>query len=44
VFLSVTLVAYEKIPLRVMGWSFLIEAFITLLWPAWFLLAGIPLP
>lgn len=44
VFLSVTLAAYEKISLRVMGWSFFIEAFITLLWPAWFLLAKIPLP
>ena len=44
VFLSVTLAAYGKIPLKVMGWSFLIQAFITLLWPAWFLLAEIPLP
>jgi hypothetical protein len=43
-FLSVTLVAYGKIPLKVMGWTFLIESFITLLVPAWFLLADIPLP
>ena len=38
------LLAYGKISIKVVGWTFLIEAFITLLYPAWFLLTKLPLP
>lgn len=43
-FWSVTGFTYGKIPARIVGYIFSIEAFITLLIPAWLLLAGITLP
>lgn len=43
-FLCTTLVAYEKASFRILGWTFLIEAFYTLWVPASLLIVGIPLP
>lgn len=43
-FWSVTLASHGKIGLKVVGWTFLIQAFYTLWIPAAILLLGIPLP
>ncbi len=43
-FWSVTLASHGKISLKIVGWTFLIQAFYTLWIPAAILLLGIPLP
>lgn len=43
-FWSVTLASHGKISLKLVGWTFLIEAFYTLWIPAAILLLGMPLP
>ena len=43
-FWSVTLASYGKIDLKIVGWTFVVEAIYTLWIPAAMLLLGIPLP
>lgn len=41
-FVSAALLAYGKTSVKVVAWTYIIEAFVTLLYPAWCLVFGVP--